>query len=194
MNDLPGMTETQPPEAVGCDVERVVELGSSLERLTRNRDRWRQVALAFIVFSLLMVGLSGVQIWGTYASIRLMHETRDLATEQVREIKDAEQQTKRYAEEAKRALTPVMRAEEIEEAALKQSAGARSTIDELCREADQCRAQLRALLALRREIEQELESLREQNLEPLKSLLPPPGHEPDKHCPVKKVVDDPKPR
>jgi len=49
----------------------------SIELIARSRDRWRQAALACLVLSLLLFLLSCVQIWGTYAAIKLVQETQE---------------------------------------------------------------------------------------------------------------------
>src|SRR5947207_2301253 len=101
MSDVPDepLFEAEAVDADDIDVTKVDERLCNLEQFERSRSRWRQAALAFIVFSLLLSVMSFVQIWGTYASIKLVKETseetervKEQTAEQVRQLTETQEE------------------------------------------------------------------------------------------------------
>lgn len=185
------MTDAQDPpsfelvDADEFDVSQVDERFCNLEQLERSRARWRQAALACAVLAALLICLSGVQISGTVASIKLVHETRDEMdrvkaemAEQVRQVKETQEQSQKTQQQLQKTQEQ-----------LTKVAGA------LMEEDHQRRIQHLELLERElkdkeMELRRRVDELRSQN--PKIFAPKSAGHEPDKGCPagLKHVADD----
>jgi DNA repair exonuclease SbcCD ATPase subunit len=176
------LKDTPPADRPQTDVVRVPAEDPivELQRLRAQNRRWRRSALGIGAAFVFLFVLSLIQFLGTITACKLLQEARRESArvnretaEYLREIRNAQQRAEQLSlNNAKK--------DDITRAVSENAELGRALAEERLQHRDQ---EMRALVE---QIRAEHEAMKRARAEKL-----PPGHEPDKNCPVKKVVDDP---